>query len=95
MPKPKPVTPKVKLTLWLPLELRANIDLMLASELEGRVPHGEYAKFFEQLLRDYLDSKTINLSLYGFPPGYYVRGPKEMAVVLETALKEQHLGTIT
>lgn len=42
-----------RLEISLPLPLRAQMDMRLFSELEGRVPHGAYSKFIEELIRDH------------------------------------------
>lgn len=42
-----------RLEISLPLPLRAQMDMRLFSELEGRVPHGAYSKFIEGLIRDH------------------------------------------
>lgn len=45
--------PTEALNLRLPLDIKAKIDLHLFSEVEGRVPKGAYAKFFEGLAREF------------------------------------------
>lgn len=61
----------VKLHTHIPEDLRAKLDLHLYSELEGRIPIGAYARFFEQLLKDYFSRKTLalkdNLQVSGSP----------------------------
>ena len=75
------------LLLKLPESWRARLDLHLFSELEGRVPKGKYVEFFIERLRDFFDSRTLDLAPFGFQPGYYVRGPKDMIDALERRLK--------
>lgn len=57
MGRPASTIPRVRMTLWLTLDLRAQLDLELVSALEGRVPHGKYTEFFEARLREYFASK--------------------------------------
>lgn len=81
--KPKSAIEKVKMTLWLPLEVRAALDLHLVSDLEGRVPHGAYIEFFSARTKEYLEWETLDLGLFGGPAGYFVKGPKEMIQYLK------------
>lgn len=85
MPK-KLTQQKVVLNLWLDPDLRTRLDLLLFSELEGRVPHGGYTNFFSNLLREHLEWKQLELAPYGFPPGYFIKGPKEMVEKLSREL---------
>lgn len=87
MPKQKSLTPKVVLNLWLPLEVRAKVDLALYSDFEGRVPKGDYSAFFESRVREYFDWQKLDLAPIGFPPGYFVKGPKEMIERLKLVLE--------
>lgn len=57
MPRHADVVPKTLLKLRIPLDLRARLDLHLTSDLEGRVPYGNYSTFFEQLLRDFFNKE--------------------------------------
>lgn len=68
MPKPPNVIRPTQLTVALPADIRARLDLHLWSDLERRVPHGAYAKFLTQLLREYFDARNpINSSPIGPP----------------------------
>lgn len=55
MPKPKNVIPPVEKTLSLPGNVVAEVELRLFSELEGRVPHGAWARLITGLLQDWLN----------------------------------------
>lgn len=79
--------PKIPLRLWLESDLRVRLDLMLFSDLEGRVPHGDYTRFFGRLLREYLDWEQLDMTAYGFPAGYFVKGPKEMVQKMRERLE--------
>lgn len=70
--------PKSLFRAYLPVELRAKMDLALVSPLEGRVPHGDYSSFLEARVREHFEWDSLDLSPYGFPGGYFVRGPREM-----------------
>ena len=49
------VIPPTRLTLRLPEDVRAKLDLHLFSELEGRVPQGRYQEFFLARIKEYFD----------------------------------------
>lgn len=53
------------LNLMLPESLRTKIDILLYSELEGRVPRGKYQEFFIGLLTKHFselkESKDANM----------------------------------
>lgn len=83
MPRQKAAVPKSLLKAWIPLELRGKLDLQLVSEVEGRVPKGHYSELVESLVRAHLEWGMLDLGLYGFAKGYYVRGPKPMIEALE------------
>ena|SRR5436190_21137390 len=84
MPRPSKATER--LNLRLPLELKARLDLLLLSELEGRVPYGDYTAFFSERLREFLEWKTLDLSPYGIPG--FVRVPREVVESLALSLGE-------
>lgn len=73
MPRHKSLFPKVRMNIRLPLELRARLDLILLSDLEGRVPLGDYSDFFTARTREHLEWKTLNFG----DSGDFVRGPVE------------------
>lgn len=54
--RPPNILRPVKLTTYLPEDLRAKLDLHLFSTVEGRVPHGAYSKFLIERVRDFLDT---------------------------------------
>ena len=53
-----------KLTTTLPEDVRAKLDLHLFSDLEGRIPKGAYQEFFLARIRDFFDTKTLDISKY-------------------------------
>lgn len=86
MPRKPDLDRPTQLLLKLPETWRARLDLALLSDLEGRVPKGKYQEFFIERMREHFEWKTLDLSLHGFPQGYFVRGPAEMIERLERAL---------
>jgi len=52
--RPAKVVKSVEKTISLPLEVVLKIDLLLFSELEGKVPHGSWSRFVTTLLNRYL-----------------------------------------
>lgn len=84
--KPLLVRP-VKLHTSLPEDLRTRLDLHLYSDLEGRVPKSAYQRFFTERIQDFFGSRKLSLEPFGFPPGYFISGPREMVAALESRLK--------
>lgn len=88
MPRKPNVVPSYELTLCIPEDLFAKLSLELWSEAEGRVPHGAFKRFFEELLREHFLHSRLDLSAFipGLPPGvHFISGRKE---VLEILAKE-------
>lgn len=54
MPKPPRVDRPVEKKLSLPRSLVVQVELELYSELEGKVPFGEWSMLIEDLLRNWL-----------------------------------------
>jgi hypothetical protein len=75
-----------QLCLKLPESVRAQLDLLLYSELEGRVPLGAYQEFFVERIREFLSWRRLPLERFGFPAGFFVAGPREMIEELERRL---------
>ena len=83
MARPPSSIPMVRQNLTIPAEMAARIDLLLFSELEGRVPQGAYQTFFTRLLREYFESNELDLTPYGLA-GMSVRGnPYTLAKLAE------------
>lgn len=67
------VDPSVSTNLHLPESVRTRIDLLLFSELEGRVPKGAYQRFFLERLNDFFTTRALDLAPYlGSLPGEHV-----------------------
>ena len=50
------IIPSTRLTLRLPEDIRAKLDLYLFSDLEGRVPLGRYQEFFVARTKEFFES---------------------------------------
>lgn len=87
MPRPASATPKSLFRAYLPLELRAKIDLALFSELEGKVPLGDYSAFLEARIREYFEWEVLDLEPYGHPAGHFVKAPRAMIEWLKKDLE--------
>lgn len=55
MGKRKHADPPVETKINVPLSLRTEIESLLYSEAEGRVPHGLLSRFFVEAVREKLD----------------------------------------
>lgn len=90
MPRmPDPIRP-TKLHLGLPEDIRTQLDLVLYSPLEQRVPKGAYQRFFIDRIREFFAWTRLDLSVFGFPQGFFVVGPREMIDSLRTQLERLH-----
>ena len=62
MPKPKSIDPGISKNISIPSSLVAQVDKLLFSNAEGRVPHGAYSRLFTLLLRKWLsDLPTVDV----------------------------------
>lgn len=87
MPRRPALDRQTLLNLALPESVRARLDLFLFSPLEGRVPLGSYRTFFLERIQEFFDSRQLDLAPFGFPAGFYVRGPRTVIDQLEERLK--------
>lgn len=90
MPRQPNIVPTVQIELQLPLDLRTQLELHLFSELEGRVPYGQYTKFFIERLREYFSHERLDLAPYliGLTPGAAViSGPPAALMLLKRMLE--------
>jgi hypothetical protein len=60
MPQPNIIRP-TKLTMHIPEDVRARMDLFLWSEVEQRVPKGAYQQFIVRLINRFFE-ETKNAS---------------------------------
>lgn len=86
MPRRPDLDPPTQLEVSIPTSIRAQLDLSLFSNLEGRVPQGAYKTFFVERIKEYFNWKRLDLVPLGFPEGYFIAGPKEMVEHLERRL---------
>ena len=61
MARPRKLDRPTEKNISLPASLVAHVELELFSELEGRVPHGAWAKYIERLIRQDLASRGVKL----------------------------------
>lgn len=87
MPRKPDLDRPIPLNLKLPERIRARLDLFLFSPLEGRVRQGSYQEFFLVRIQEFFDWKRLDLAPYGFAPGYFIAGPREMVEAIERRLK--------
>jgi hypothetical protein len=85
--RPKNTIPTIPLTTNLPADIRSRLDMFLFSEVEGRVPAGAYQAFFCSRIREFFDTRRLDLEVFGFPRGYFVTGSPEMLAALTDRLK--------
>lgn len=55
MGRPKHIIPHVRREMSLPADLLAKVDILLYSELEGKVPQGRFAELVANLLKAWLE----------------------------------------
>lgn len=53
MPRPKLINRPRKLTLHLPEDVAAKLDLYLFSAAQDRIPDGAYQKFFTERINEF------------------------------------------
>ena len=85
------IEPSVATNLHLPETVRARLDLLLFSELEGRVPKGAYQRFFLERLQEFFTTKSKDLSAQlGLAPGScIVKATPEALLFLEAHLSQE------
>lgn len=90
MPAHKNLIPSSHLHLRMREDLRAQLDLILFSEVEGRVPKDGYKSFFEARVSEFLSSRQLDLAPWAdvAPGTIFVRGTPEALRVLEKTLNE-------
>lgn len=89
MARPVNPNPPTRLHTVVSPQLRAKLDLHLFSDVEGRVPKGAYQEFFETRIQEFFTYRRLDLAPFGFPPGYFVQGPKEIIEALIKRLQEE------
>lgn len=87
MARPKAVTPNEHLHITLKAEVKQRLDLMLYSEVEGRIPKGAHKEFVEARINEWFDWKNTPLEPFGFPQGFFITGPQPMVDAVVAKLK--------
>ena len=87
MPRRPNLDRPMRLEINLPETLHTRLTLELFSELEGKIPKGKWSTFFTERAQEYFAWRRLSLDPFGFPPGYFIAGPKEMIDALERRLK--------
>lgn len=90
MPARKNLIPSAHLHLRMREDLRAQLDLLLFSEVEGRVPKDGYKSFFEARVSEFLNSRQLDLAPWAdvAPGTLLIRGSPEAVRVLQKTLNE-------
>lgn len=85
------IEPSVATNLHLPEAVRTRLDLILFSELEGRIPKGAYGRFFLERLQEFFTTKSADLSaLLGLPLGScIVKARPEALLLLSSHLSKE------
>lgn len=91
MPRRPNLNPTERMHVRLPADLAQKVELLLFSDLEGRVPYGAYQAFITQRLVEFFEDKPLDLGPYlGTLPGEaVVRGKTGVVHKLMTHLKEK------
>jgi len=82
------IIPSQKLTIALPLPTYSKMALYLHSPLEGRIPHGAYARFLGSLIEAHFTNKHLDLAPFAAsdPGAFVVSGTAETIAALESTL---------
>ena len=85
------VEPSIATNLHLPETVRTRLDLLLFSDLEGRVPKGAYQRFFLERLQEFFTTKSADLSTgLGLAPGScIVKGNPEALLFLKSHFNQE------
>lgn len=89
MPRPRSLTPKVSLEVQLSELTHTRLTLYLFSEIEARVPLGDYSRFVEARVREYFDHQHLDLAPFTSEPAgaFVVSGSPEAIATLTKTLK--------
>lgn len=84
---PNPIPPRL-LNLSLPEDIHARLTLHLYSDLEQRVPHGAYSRFFAERIREFLSSHQLDLAPWANtdPGAFVISAPPETLRLLQQLL---------
>lgn len=95
MPKQKAIVPFRGLHTTLPPDLSIQLDGLLWSELEGKVPKGAIQDLLIQLLREHFSHKRLDLGPYvsSLPGLYLISGSPATLEKLAILLEGENHGT--
>lgn len=62
--RPPKILRPIKMTLYLPEDLKAKLELHLFSAVEGRVPHGAYSTFIADRTREFFDASRTAVQIH-------------------------------
>jgi len=93
MPRGRPplIRPNIPKEIAFDAGLITRLDLILYSEAEQRVPKGAYQRFFNTLLTQYFEHKTLDLAPYlgTLPQVAAVRGREDVIEMLKQHLERK------
>lgn len=84
MPRKPQLDPPVALQLMLPESVRTRLDLLLFSEVEGRIPQGSYQRFFLERIHEFFSWRKLDLG-----EGRFIAGPPEAIEYVKELLRVQ------
>lgn len=90
MPRPRNLIPSSSLHMHMREDLLARLKLVLFSEVEQRIPQGALSDFFEARVKEYFDSRRLDLAPWtGAAPGsFIIQGPPEAITALLAHLNQ-------
>lgn len=94
MPRPRWTDRPQRLDLSITESDLGWLTQHLWSDVEARVPRGAYAAWFRERIAEFRASTVLDLTPYGMPPGYFVRGPAEVITALRTTLERATLAQV-
>lgn len=89
MPPKAALVPNEHLHIRIEPTLKQRMDLILFSESQQRIPKGAHKDFVEARIREWFEWRKQSLEMFGFPPGYFVAGPREMIDALVARLESR------
>lgn len=89
MPRPPNIIPSIPLHVMLPQDVLGQLNLLLYSDVEGKVPLGAYQAFFVRKIREERTWKRLDLGALGLPEGSFIVGPKATIDLLVSKLTEK------
>lgn len=89
MPRPRNIIETRRVAIAFPEDVLARLDLHLASDLTGRIPHAAYQQFFSARIREFFAEKHLDLApfLGTEPGGFVVRGEEAVIAALKLHLE--------